>query len=144
MGVKLAGPGHRNGVQGELDAYGSWRLRRDRNSDTSKTTSDAANARISSSEPWQVHATAGLLHRLIDLLLYHYPERVHRALIVTKNSSKLGLTNANFTRHLKGGGIRDRVTILRSYQGLTAFVHPSELVNFVGGTATVDNKAFDV
>eukprot|EP00977_Amphora_coffeiformis_P000848 scaffold184_cov179-Amphora_coffeaeformis.AAC.7 len=142
-GINLTRIGHRDGEQGELDASAPSQLHGDRNSVRNKTLSDVGNARITPSEPWQVHATTRLLHRLIDLLLYHYPERLHRALIVTKDSSKLGLTNANFARHLKGRGIRDRVTILRKYQGLTAFVHASELVNFVGGTATVDKKTFD-
>ena len=143
MGVKPTGLGHRDADQGELDSLASSHLRGDGNTESNQTASNV-NARISPSEPWQVHASTRLLHRLIDLLLYHYPERLHTALIVTKNSSKLGLTNANFARHLKGRGVRDRVKILRSYQGLTSFAHASELVDFVGGTAAVEKKAFDV
>ena len=141
-GLRFAGVAHRDKDQGGTSV--SSQQGGDGNSETAKTVNDIANARISPSEPWQVHASTRLLHRLIDLLLYHYPERLNRALIVTKNSSKLALANANFVRHIKGRGIRDRVTILRNYDGLTSFVHVSELVNFVGGTAAVDKKAFEV
>lgn len=145
MGVKSAGPDPRDAAQDELDNSSSSLWQRDANTETSRIRlNNTANARISPNEPWQVHASKRLLHRLIDLLLRHYPERLHSALIVTKNSSKLGLTNANFARHLKGRGIRDRIKILRNYQGLTAFVHDSELVDFAGGGAAVDKKAYDV
>ena len=104
----------------------------------------SSNCRISQSEPLQVHVSMRLLHRLIDLLLYHYPERLYRALIVTKNSSRLGLSRGApyFARHLKGHGVRDRVKIIRNYKDLTAFVHPNELVEIAGGAASIAQEAF--
>lgn len=109
--------------------------------DISATQKDD-NSRISSSEPWHIHVNARLLHRLIDTLVLHYPERLHRALIVTKNSSKvLSNRTSYFGRHLKG--FKDRVRILRSYETLANFVHTSELVQLAGGIAPVEKSAFD-
>jgi hypothetical protein len=100
------------------------------------------NTRISAAEPWQYHVNTELLYRLFDILLRHYPERLHRALLVTQGS-KICLTAKGSPTISLPQSYRSRVRFLRRYDMLSDFVHANELVDAAGGLAPVEDSAFN-
>jgi Divergent CRAL/TRIO domain len=106
------------------------------------------NPRISPSEHWHTHTSKTVVKRLIDLVLTHYPERLHRALVIT------GYGDTSYSRTFVGGlfalsslvnssKTREKVKFLRRYKDLREYVGKEELVTLVGGSAKVEPKVFE-
>jgi hypothetical protein len=105
------------------------------------------NPRIDSEEHWHAHTNEAVVKRLLKIALSHYPERLHKALVV------VGHGNTKYTRTAIGGAFtlsklvdsprtREKVKFLARYSDLQQYVSRQELVTIVGGTAHVQASAF--
>ena len=106
------------------------------------------NPRIEPEEHYHVHSTKLMVRSLIGLLMAHYPERLHRALIV------VGYGNTSYTRTVVGGAMklkkyvdssrtRDKVRFLHRYSELYGYIDKNELVSIAGGSAPIHPDAFE-
>lgn len=106
------------------------------------------NPRIHSDEQWHTHTNMELIRRLIDTVTTHYPERLHKALVV------VGKGNTTYTRTAVGGMLklpkvlsssrtRDKVKFLIRYGDLREHVAKEELSVLVGGHVPVDPSVFE-
>jgi hypothetical protein len=106
------------------------------------------NPRIPPKEKWHTHTSRGLLLRLIDILLAHYPERLSKALVVIGNGNtaymgttlrgKLALSVA-----VPSASTRERVRFLTRYKDLLQFVDKEALVKLMGGNAPLSPAVFE-
>ena len=106
------------------------------------------NPRIDPGEEYFPHLDIDLIHRLVNLLSKHYPERLSKALVVPGKgySSYLGqqvLTNPlNLRNHIPDKKTRSKVKILSKNSALLHYIDKDELVTFVGGNSPVMQSDF--
>lgn len=94
-----------------------------------------SNPRIQEDELWFNHTTKTMATKLIEIVTTHYPERLHRALVVvggTHVRSVLGGT-LGLSKVVKSTRTREKVRFLAKYKELRKYVDRTQLVTFVGG-----------
>jgi Divergent CRAL/TRIO domain len=141
---------HDNGedLESELDINSSDEEIEDAATVEDKKKVLSNNPRISPSEHWHTHTNKTVVTRLVDLLLTHYPERLHRALVVTGNgdtsyaSTFVGSLFA-LSSLVKSSKTREKVKFVRRYKDLREYVDKDELVTLAGGSAKLEPKVFE-
>jgi hypothetical protein len=99
-----------------------------------------ANPRLLPGEDYYPHANTKVIAKLIDTLLKHYPERLHRAIIVP---GKGGPVQIMWNKYIPSSRTRAKVTHLHRVEELTTFISANEMVTLVGGNAVVHPNAFE-
>lgn len=97
-----------------------------------------ANPRLYPGEDYTVHSNTSVTNRLIAILRQHYPERLHKALVLPGGLLPMGSSRG----YIQSSRTRAKVIILGSASELTHHVSKSELLSIVGGTAHVNPTAF--
>jgi hypothetical protein len=132
--------------------YGDTETRAEASVSTAATTStsDAPSRRkgtnpriLASGERYHAHSNSDVISRLVGILLDHYPERLHKALILPGDMfTVLGgsLAVRSFVSSTK---TRSKVFVLSRASELKQHVSKSELSVIVGGSAAVPRSAFE-
>ena len=102
------------------------------------------NPRIDPEEEYRVHGNDELADRLRNIVMRHYPERLHKCLVLPGDPLGEKLVAKWFNYHLPYSPIRGKITILDSPQDLKLFILADELVTFAGGNSLVNSSAFVV
>lgn len=112
--------------------------------DTSQKTKleSSWNPRVRDDELWYPHTNRQIVQTLIAIVRNHYPERLHRVLLVSGSGFCLARSamgrNLAIRRALPDTKLRNRVIYISRYKDIHKFVEPSQIPTFVGGCA---NKA---
>jgi hypothetical protein len=100
------------------------------------------NPRVRDDELWYPHTNHQVVQKLIAIVRNHYPDRVHRVLLVAGSGFRLARSamgrNLAIRRALPDAKLRNRVVYLSRHKDIHKFIEPSKLPAFVGGTADVD------
>jgi hypothetical protein len=110
--------------------------------------SGSRNPRISLDEQWKCHSNTQMMERLFTILGAHYPSRLAKALIVKGRGSNTYYRDTfqgkRKLRKLLGHQlVQDKIRFIQKSSALDKYVEVTQLVTIVGGTAPVDDSAYD-
>jgi CRAL/TRIO domain len=97
------------------------------------------NPRVREDELWYPHTNDQVVQKLIAIVRNHYPERLHRVLLVAGSGFRFARTalgrNLAIRRALPDTKLRSRVVYIARYKDIHKFVEPTKIPAFAGGTA---------
>lgn len=110
--------------------------------------SHSHNPRIDDDENYYTHTDKDLIYRLIDTLEKHYPERLHKALVVFRHGNNSYARTAvrgviELSKLVQSSKTRQKVSFLTRYADLRYHVSRDELVTLAGGHAPVHMSAYE-
>jgi hypothetical protein len=107
------------------------------------------NPRLQASEDYHVHTNPTLIKQLIDTLMLHYPERLHKVIFVPGKSRGYGYwgtavqVQIAIRNTIQSPRTRSRCFVLHRVGELKEFVHRSEIVTIAGGEAPLHEEVFE-
>lgn len=105
------------------------------------------NPRISPDEHWKCHSNKQIMEKLFPILIAHYPSRLAVALIVKGRGNNTYYRdkfqgNRKLRKLLGAQLVQDRIRFVNTSE-LTKYVEVKDLVTIAGGTAKIDDSAYD-
>lgn len=107
------------------------------------------NPRLQDGEDYRFHTNPLLIKKLIEVLMAHYPERLHKAILVPGKSRGYGYwrtaVGVQFAirNSMLSNRTRSKCCVLRRVGELKEFVHPSEIITIAGGEAPLKEHVFE-
>ena len=102
-----------------------------------------SDPRIDPSEEYFVHTNSALIHRLVRLLLSHYPERLAKALIVPSGGWEKTMGGLSIRGYVSSPRTRSRIIVLNSANDLKEHISENSLLSFAGGKAKLPSECFE-
>jgi hypothetical protein len=107
------------------------------------------NPRLQAGEDYHAHTNPMLIKKLIEIVMAHYPERLHKAILVPGKSRGYGYwrtaVGVQFAirNSILSSRTRSKCCVLHRVGELKEFVHPSEIITIAGGEAPLQPDAFE-